>query len=150
AFSPDSKHLATGSRDRKARIWDVLSGRELGQPFEHGDAVTSVAFSPDGKSLATGAEDGTTPDGKPLRGKARIWDFEGRRVRKELDDHSGSVTSVAFSVDGKSLATGFQDSTAWLWDTESGQRLAVLRGHDGPVTSVAFSPDGSHIATGSQ
>lgn len=63
--------------------------------------------------------------------------------------HSGRVASVAFSPDGKVLATGSEDQTVKLWDVASGQELATLQGHTDVVSSVSFSPDGTILATAS-
>ena len=56
--------MATGSRDKTARIWDATTGELVRALEEHGDAVNSVAWSPDGMRVATGSRDNT----------ARIWD----------------------------------------------------------------------------
>lgn len=56
---------------------------------------------------------------------------------------------MAFSTDGKRIATGSQDKTAKVWDAATGQQLLTLKGHTGMVRSVAFSPDGQRIITGS-
>jgi len=66
-----------------------------------------------------------------------------------LKGHRDSVTSVAFSPDGRKLATGSWDGAAKLWNIGGGQELATLKGHRSYVFSVAFSPDGKRLATGS-
>jgi WD40 repeat protein len=62
--------------------------------------------------------------------------------------HNGSVVAVAFSPDGRMLATGSSDNTTRLWDVATGKELQRLE-HDGSVDVVAFSPDGGMLATGS-
>src|SRR5215469_4907953 len=66
-----------------------------------------------------------------------------------LRGHSDIVRSVAFSPDGKRLATASRDQTAKVWDAESGKELLTLRGHSGFVNGVVFSPDGKRLATAS-
>jgi WD40 repeat protein len=64
--------------------------------------------------------------------------------------HSESVRSVAFSPDGKYLASGSGDYTVKLWSIESQKEVTTLQGHDKSVNSVAFSPDGKYLVSGSQ
>jgi WD40 repeat protein len=119
-------------------------------------SVNSVAFSPLKKNLlAIGCSDS----------KVRLWDSRSKELT-ELDVHSKEVSSVAFSDDGKRLATGSYDGSVKLWDTSPDglvliKKLArvsprnlplkpTLKGHAGHVKSVAFFPDGQTLVTGSK
>jgi WD40 repeat protein len=79
---------------------------------------------------------------------AYIWDVQTGRT-SVLTGHSGAVTSVAFSPDGRRLLTGSNDRTARIWDIVSRQTLTVLTGHLGTVWSAGFSPDGRCVVTAS-
>ncbi len=67
-----------------------------------------------------------------------------------LQGHSDSINSVAFSPDGKYLASGSLDDTVKLWSVESHKEITTLQGHDNIVFSVAFSPDGKYLASSSE
>jgi WD40 repeat protein len=66
-----------------------------------------------------------------------------------LQDYSWSVESIAFSPNGKFLASGSSDKTVKLWSVESQKQVTRLQGHSSLVKSVAFSPDGKLLASGS-
>ena len=70
------------------------------------------------------------------------------KVRATLKGHTGVVWCVAFSPDGKTLASASDDETIKLWETATGNELATLKGHYGSVQCVAFSPDGKTVASG--
>jgi WD40 repeat protein len=72
-----------------------------------------------------------------------------RQKRFSLKGHANGFTSMAFSPDGKTLASGSQDKTIKLWDVATRKERAALNGHTSFVYSVAFSPDGKTLASGS-
>jgi WD40 repeat protein len=71
------------------------------------------------------------------------------QLRRVLKGHTGEVSVVTFSPDGKRLVTASADAMARLWDAESGNEIAVLQGHTGAVNAAAFSPDGTRVVTAS-
>lgn len=87
----------------------------------------------------------TSPTGEALHS---LRTASSLPLQRRLPGHDQAVDAVAFSPDGKTLATGSFDSTARLWDVATGKTRHILKGHTDQVHSVAFSPDGSLLATG--
>ncbi|HKQ06771.1 MAG TPA: hypothetical protein VJ464_16675 [Blastocatellia bacterium] len=139
AYSPDGKLLASGSKDKTIKLWEVSSGKPLGTLQGHEDSVLSVIFSPDGKVLASSSSDKTI----------KLWEAGSGKLLSTLEGHGAAVSLVAFSPDGKLLASGSYDKTIKLWEADSGKLLNTLQGHAGFVSSVAFSPDGKLLASAS-
>ncbi|KAF7970637.1 hypothetical protein HWV62_23362 [Athelia sp. TMB] len=141
AFSPDGRHVASGSEDKSVRVWDPETGALITAPFEgHTSSVTSVAFSTDGQYIASGSYDNSVC----------VWNTEtGALVARLFVGRTRSVNSVAFSPDGQRIASGSKDQSITIWTWETGALIAVpFKGHTGAVFSVAFSPDGRRIASG--
>ncbi|WP_341525448.1 serine/threonine-protein kinase [Nostoc sp. UHCC 0302] len=152
AFHPNEQILASGSWDKTIKLWDINTGTEICTLIGHKLQVNSVAFSPQGKLLASASCDRTI----------RLWqiaaledsdkEFKNRpcySLLSTLSGHAWTVLTVAFSPDGKILATGSDDNTIKLWKVSTGQLISTLSDHSWSVVAVAFTADGETLISAS-
>ncbi|KAJ5970512.1 WD40 repeat-like protein [Penicillium vulpinum] len=81
--------------------------------------------------------------------KDPLMDDEWSPCLQILEGHRAAVTSIAWSKDGNSLASGSSDTTIRIWDPSTGRCTSTLRGHKQVVVSISWSPDGARLASGS-
>jgi WD40 repeat protein len=145
AFSPDGRSLAVGFGEYSARgvhpvkLYEVGTGRETLNFLGPKGGVNKVAFHRDDRHLAVAGSE-----------VVEVWDIVPRARVHELRGHSNWICGVAFSPDGKWLATGGWDRTIKLWDASSGASQLTIYAHDGFVLDLAFSPDSRSLASASE
>ncbi|MCS7476841.1 hypothetical protein ACFFQW_01065 [Umezawaea endophytica] len=158
AFSPDGRTLAAacGSAVHLWNVADPARPTPLAAPLTgHTGPVNAVAFSPDGRTLASASSDKSTrlwDLADPARPTPLAYPLATRSTEIDFNGRSEGIYSVAFSPDGRTLATGSSDQTIRLWNVSERTRPVLLgptlTGHTDTVLSVAFSPDGRTLATG--
>lgn len=137
AFSPDSKILASGSKDGQVKIWDWEA--ETFEIFNNSTAINTVAISYDNQFLAIGS----------VNSSIILFNLITQKVDFELDSNLGSVASLVFSPDGRFLAGGGRDNDAVkVWHVKTGELLHSLECSScwQGVLSVSFSQDSQILA----
>jgi RNA polymerase sigma factor (sigma-70 family) len=148
AFAPDGKVLASGGRGGTILLWDAATGKEIRQLEGAEERVKSLAFSPDGKMLASAGLRESFGEGAASDLPVRLWDVATGRELRRLRGHEGVyVTAVAFSPDGRRLASAGWDRTIRLWGVVSGKELYRFQDNRVPVNALAFSRDGRSLAS---
>ncbi|HEV7238718.1 MAG TPA: serine/threonine-protein kinase [Thermoanaerobaculia bacterium] len=175
SFSADGGTFASQDQDGTVILWDVARRKpRLSIRPQNPMAAYCVAVSPDGNSIANFRGLFDTSDGRMVAsfegwtfnhpygavfsrdgrlfaaatpaGWVLLWDVERRRMR-EQQQISGALIAIAFSPDGKWLATGEDEGVVRLWSVRPLRNVAILGRHTARVKSVAFSPDGETVAS---
>ncbi|KAK3841862.1 MAG: quinon protein alcohol dehydrogenase-like superfamily [Linnemannia gamsii] len=170
-FSPDNKHIASGSDDGTVRIWDIDNKREV-RSLPHGGNVKCLVYMSSGKQLASGGDNCKIWDVETgeveselhhdravvsivsFLDSLRLWTgTEDRKVQEWRSDIAGRdttlVSTTAFSVDSRLVASSLGGNDVHLWNTESGEHRAVLSGHSSSIECLSFSPTSNLLASAS-
>jgi WD40 repeat protein len=137
AWSPNSKRIATASRDKTVQVWNATSDGNILAYTRHTDSVPAVAWSPDGKRIASASLDRTV----------QVWDAANGGNVLTYRGHTDGVTAVAWSPDGKYIASGGDDATVQVWSASNGNPSFKFTGHKKRLWWIAWSPDGKRIAS---
>ena len=146
SYSPDGNILAFAYRNTVQLLDKRTETHNITVQGDRRD-VNSIAFSPDSATLATGHHDAV-----------HLWNARTGEYKTTFTVNKESVRSIAyspppsiaFSPDGKTLATTGTDHIVQLWDIQTGKRRKTFRGHTGTFTSLAYAPDGKTLAAGTR
>ncbi|HZU37742.1 MAG TPA: sigma-70 family RNA polymerase sigma factor [Gemmataceae bacterium] len=146
AISPDGRWLAGGllnahGAGKRVIVWDLATGKQRAQLYMGAGPSYWLAWSRDSHLLAAVAAGTKQP------GEARVWDITRGTLGRVMTGKIGS--SVAFSPDGRMLATGDYQGHLTLWELTSGRVRHRFLGHEDSIDSIAFSPDGRLLASAS-
>jgi WD40 repeat protein len=152
AFSPDGRLIASAAIDHVILLRDATTLRVVKALNTAPRYPACLAFSPGGDLLAVGTA--TPSSSLDQAGIVRVWDLPGGRERLTYRVHAGGVFHLAFSPDGRAIASVGGDPRrssceVRLWDPRTAREMRTFAGHAAVVKAVAFSPDGGLLATGS-
>ncbi len=151
ALSPDGNITLIGQQTGRIVLTHLETNETL--DFSRAQPADALAMRPDNLQFASShclsyQTDALSP--QCVEAEVQIWDLENKTPAQTLTGLSSKITALAFSADGKILATGQEDQTILLWDLGLGEQIGIpLVGQQAPLTSLAFSPDGALLASGS-
>ena len=140
-YSPDGKMIATYSKDKTVRLWNVNTGEPLNTLAEHESNLYRPVFSPDSKTIVT-----RTFVKYSKGGTLRLWNVTTGANILTLEA-TDMYQRLAYSPDGKVLATNYSDNSVRLWDTTTGENIKTLIGHTDRVYNFMYGLDSKTLAT---
>jgi WD40 repeat protein len=148
AFSRDGQMAAgaakgPGKDSTVVYLWNPATGKEIHRWQVRGCVVDAMAYSPDGRTMAIAGK------GEAATTIRLLNTGDGKETKQWTDPTHWKILAVAFSPDGKTLASG-SDRWLRLWDVATAEQRAVYKGHQGPITSIAFAPDRKTLYTASE
>lgn len=150
AWSPDGTRIASASADKTVQVWDTATGRNIFTYRGHTNYVFAVAWSPDGKRLATGGNDKVVQVWeltKDTKGNF-LTSLFSNRGSFAYRDHSGRINAIAWSPDGRHIASVGSDKSLQIWNATSGKLAFIYRHRSSAFNAVAWSFDSRRVATG--
>jgi WD40 repeat protein len=149
-FSQDGSKLVVASSGGNIGRWDTRTWAHLGDPLDADVPCRSLVC--DNKTLTSAVAFNSDLSLVAVGGNRQIWvwDSKNKALKHSLKGHGDAITSLAFSSDGRLLASGSKDKTIALWDLRNGQRIGKpLKGHDGAVKAIVFNPRRRQLASNS-
>ncbi|MFO0846143.1 MAG: PQQ-binding-like beta-propeller repeat protein [Gemmataceae bacterium] len=156
-YSGDGARIIVGDRNGRVSVWDAETGKKQAVYDGHAGRVQAVALDRTGKVATSSHEPKEVTEARfgrgvftAIPGIVKVWDAETGKERFSLTGHPSTVYRVAFSPDGKTLASACSHELR-LWDPTTGKHLEKLAGPAGQGTAqLAFSPDGKQLAVSSR
>ena len=140
AFSPDGRSSPRPAWTARCRLWDDRHRPGVHTLRGHAGRVIAGGVQPRRPHPRLR---------RPADHTVKLWDAATGREVRTLRGHTAAVLGVAYSPDGRTLASAGDDRTVRIWDAATGQEVRTLRGHTASVMSVAYSPDGRTLASAS-
>jgi WD40 repeat protein/Flp pilus assembly protein TadD len=142
AFSPDGGRLASGANDGTVKVWDTMAEPEPHTLPRMPGLIHGLVLRPDGQPLASAGEQRLSNGATGIW----VWDAASGPGTRLLPGPAGRF-NVAFSPDGRRLASTDDDGTVKVWEVPTAKLVRTLHGHDAAVTAVAFAPEGRRLAS---
>ena len=153
AWSPDSQYLAvtSGLLSETVQIWDASTGKVSSTHARysgHSESIQALAWSPDGIYVASTGDDSTVQVWDVTTGRA-AFTYRGHSKHSGTSGSSISIKTLAWSPDGKRIASGGDDKRIHVWDALTGGNIVVYYAHTDIINALTWSPGGTHIASAS-